>query len=217
MRIALTWTRGKHQLSFGAWFQQFQSNETIALSQFGQATFASLQTFLAGTVGTFLYDPAPTQMNWRSLFGAWYVEDVFRLNPRLTLTLGFRSEFSTGWNEAHGRAANYTFTNGVISTDPHIGGSLFTTNNATFLPQPRIGVAWSPFGTKDRDSGGIRHVQRFAGCAGLSDGPERAVQSGVQPGESGGVEACRSIRRRRCPRERSSCRAECSRTCRRRR
>jgi hypothetical protein len=144
----LTWTRGKHQLSFGAWFQQFQSNETIALSQFGQATFASLQTFLAGTVGTFLYDPAPTEMNWRSLFGAWYVEDVFRLSPRLTLTLGFRSEFSTGWNEAYGRAADYTFTNGVISTDPHLGGSLFTTNNATFLPQPRIGVAWSPMGPK---------------------------------------------------------------------
>ena len=144
----LTWTRGKHQLSFGAWFQQFQSNETIALSQFGQATFASLQTFLAGTVGTFLYDPAPTEMNWRSLFGAWYVEDVFRLSPKLTLTLGFRSEFSTGWNEAHGRAADYTFTNGAISTDPHIGGSLFTTNNGTFLPQPRIGVAWSPMGPK---------------------------------------------------------------------
>jgi hypothetical protein len=144
----LSWTRGRHQLSFGAWFQQFQSNETIALSQYGQATFASLQTFLAGTVGTFLDDPAPTQMNWRSLFGAWYIEDVFRLSPKLTMTLGFRSEFSTGWNEAHGRAANYTFTNDVISTEPRVGGSLFTANNATFLPQPRIGVAWSPLGPK---------------------------------------------------------------------
>jgi hypothetical protein len=143
-----TWMRGRHQLSFGAWFQQFQSNETIALSQFGQATFTSLQTFLAGTVATFLFDPAPTEMNWRSLFGAWYVEDVFRLSPRFTVSLGFRSEFSTGWNEAHGRAANYTFTNGVISTTPRVGDALFTTNNATFLPQPRIGVAWSPFGTK---------------------------------------------------------------------
>jgi Carboxypeptidase regulatory-like domain len=143
-----TGTHGRNQLSVGAWFQQFQSNETIALSQFGQATFASLQTFLAGTVGTFLYDPAPTEMNWRSLFGAWHVEDTFRVSPRLTLTLGFRSEFTTGWNEAHGRAADYTFTNGVISTQPRVSGSLFTENNATFLPQPRIGVAWSPLGTK---------------------------------------------------------------------
>jgi hypothetical protein len=144
----VTLTRGRHQLSFGAWFQPFQSNETIALSQFGQATFTSLQTFLQGTISSFLFDPTPTEMNWRSLFGAWYAEDVIRLNRKLTVSLGFRDEFSTGWNEAHGRAANYTFSNGIISSQPHIGDSFFTTNNATFLPQPRIGVAWRPFSSK---------------------------------------------------------------------
>jgi hypothetical protein len=144
----VTMTRGRHQLSFGAWFQRFQSNETIALSQFGQATFTSLQTFLQGNISTFLFDPTPTEMNWRSLFGAWYAEDVFRLSPKLTLSFGFRDEFSTGWNEAHGRSANYTFTNGVISTQPHIGDSLFSVNNGKFLPQPRIGAAWSPLGPK---------------------------------------------------------------------
>ena len=140
----LTWTRGRHQWSFGVWLQPFQSNETIALSQFGQATFTSLQTFLQGTVASFLYDPAPTEMNWRSLLGAWYAEDVIRVTPKLTLSLGFRDEFTTGWNEAHGRAANYTFSNGVISTTPHIGDNLFAVNNAKFLPQPRASVAWSP-------------------------------------------------------------------------
>ncbi len=141
----VSWTHGAHQFSFGAWFQQFQSNETIALSQYGQATFASLQTFLKGTTSSFLYDPAPTEMNWRSLFGALYAQDVIRVSPKLTLTLGFRGEFSTGWNEAHGRAANYTFTDGVISDQPRIASSAFTTNNAKFLPEPRIGFAWSPY------------------------------------------------------------------------
>ena len=144
----VTMTKGRHQLSFGAWFQRFQSNEIIALSQYGQATFSSLATFLQGTTSSFLFDPAPTKMYWRSLFGAFYAEDVFRVSSKLTISLGFRDEFSTGWNEAHDRAANYTFTNGVISTNPRIGGSLFTTNNAKFLPQPRIGVAWSPFDRK---------------------------------------------------------------------
>jgi hypothetical protein len=138
-------THGVHQLTVGARFQQFQSNEMLALSQYGQATFASLQTFLAGTIASFLYDPAPTELNWRSLFGAFYAEDVMRVTPRFTLSLGFRDEFSTGWNEAHGRAANYTFTNGVISNQPRIASSSFTQNNATFLPAPRIGIAWSPF------------------------------------------------------------------------
>ncbi len=141
----VSFTSGRHQFNFGAWFQQFQSNETIALSQYGQATFTGLQTLLQGTASSLLYDPSPTEMNWRSLFGALYAEDIIRLNARLTLSLGFRDEFTTGWNEAHGRAANYTYPNGVISSQPAIGNSVFTRNNGKFLPQPRVGLAWSPF------------------------------------------------------------------------
>ncbi len=141
-RVSLV--RGRHQFSFGVWLQPFQSNENIHLSQFGQATFTSLQTFLQGNVGTFLYDPTSTPLNWRSFFGAWYAQDAIRVSPSLTVSLGFRAESSTGWNEAHGSAANYTFSNGVISSQPRISDSLFTVNNAKFLPQPRIGIAWSP-------------------------------------------------------------------------
>jgi Carboxypeptidase regulatory-like domain len=140
----VTLSRGRNQWSFGAWLQNFQSNETLNLSQFGQATFTSLQTFLTGVTSTFLYSPAPTEMNWRSLFGAVYAQDVMRVTPKLTLSLGFRGEFSNGWNEAHDRAANYIFTDGVISSQPHIGHNGFTENNAKFLPQPRVGLSWSP-------------------------------------------------------------------------
>jgi hypothetical protein len=142
-RVSLT--KGRHQLEFGAWFQRLRSNENLALSQYGQATFTSLQTFLQNTAATLLYDPSPTPLGWRSWFGAWYAEDVIRVNQSLTLSLGFRDEFSTGWNEQHGRAATYTYTNGVISSQPSIGSSTFTVNNAKFLPQPRLGLAYSPF------------------------------------------------------------------------
>ncbi len=146
----IAWTNGRHQLKFGAWFQRFQSNENIALSQYGQATFPSLTNFLGGTFGTgsFVIDPASTPLSWRSLFGAIYAEDVIRVSPSLTLSLGYRQEFSTGWNEAYGKASNYTFTNGVINTQPVIGSGVFTQNNEWFLPQPRIGLAWSPIGSK---------------------------------------------------------------------
>lgn len=140
-------SKGRHQLSLGIWLQALQANEDLALSQFGQAAFTGLQQFLEGTVGSFLYDPAPTEMNWRSLLGAWYAEDVVRLTPRLTLSLGFRDEFTTGWNEAHGRAANFIFRNGMIQTEPRIGGSAFTVNHAKFLPQPRVALAWNPLGS----------------------------------------------------------------------
>ena len=50
-RVAMT--RGRHQLTFGAWIQPFQSNETIALSQYGQLTFSSLANFLQGRLPVF--------------------------------------------------------------------------------------------------------------------------------------------------------------------
>ena len=53
---------------------------------------------------------------------------------------------SNGWNEAHSRASNYGFTNGVINTNPTIGGSALSQNRATFMPEPRIGVAYDVFG-----------------------------------------------------------------------
>jgi len=142
--------RGAHYFDFGVWFQRLQSNELLALSQYGQATFTSLQTFLQGSISSLLYDPAPTPLGWRSLLGAFYAEDVIRLTPQLTVSLGFRDEFSTGWNEVNSRASTYTFINGIISTQPHIGSSTFQVNNAKFLPQPRIGIAWSPFANKNQ-------------------------------------------------------------------
>ncbi len=142
---SLSFTRGRHKFTFGVWFQRLRANEDLALTQFGQATFTGLQQMLEGTVGNFLYDPAPAEMNWRSWMGAWYAEDVIRVTPKFTLSLGFRDEFTTCWNEAHGRAASFVFVNNVIQTDPRVANSAFTVNNAKFLPAPRIGVAWSPF------------------------------------------------------------------------
>lgn len=152
---SLHWTKGQHQFSFGVWLQRLRSNEDLALGQFGQATFTGLQQMLQGTVGNFLYDPTPTEMNWRMWMGAWYVQDVIRVTPRFTASLGFRGESTNGWNEAHGRAASFVFSNGVIQTDPRVASSAFTVNNAKFLPEPRIGLAWSPFGANTVIRGGF--------------------------------------------------------------
>ncbi len=43
---------------------------------------------------------------------------------------------------------SYTFANGIVSNAPTVGNSLFTVNRAKFLPQPRIGLAWSPWSSK---------------------------------------------------------------------
>lgn len=145
----VTLTRGKHLLTFGVWLQRIQANDTLIQDQYGQASFTNLQSFLQGKVSTYTYAPSYTPLGWRSLEGAFYAEDAIRVNPSLEVRIGFRAESTNGWNEEHGRASNYLFdANGVIITQPTVGDSAFTKNNAKFLPAPRLGLAWSPFASK---------------------------------------------------------------------
>jgi hypothetical protein len=139
--------RGIHQLSAGVWLQRIQSNDRLALGQYGQANFSSIQKFLEGSIATFTAVPSATPLGWRSLESAWYVADEMRLRPNFTLTLGFRGESTNGWNEVTGRAANFVFdSHGVLETQPRVGSSSLTENHAKFLPQPRAGIAWAPLG-----------------------------------------------------------------------
>lgn len=143
---SLAAVKGINQLTAGVWFQRIQANDELALGQYGQANFASLSDFLRGTVGTFSAVLSPTPLGWRSLEGAWFAEDAIRIKRGLNATLGFRDEFTDGWNEGYGRASNYVFaTDGVMETQPRIARSTFVANRARLLPEPRLGVAWAPF------------------------------------------------------------------------
>jgi hypothetical protein len=151
------YTIGKHTIQGGIWLQRLQSNDNLAQDQYGQASFTSLSTFLAGTIKTFTYAPNTTELGWRTLFVDGFLEDTWHITPRFETRIGFRSESSTGWSEAQNRASVYTFPNGVISTNPTSGLSNALTNNrALFLPEPRAGFAWNVFGN-DRTSitGGV--------------------------------------------------------------
>jgi Carboxypeptidase regulatory-like domain len=143
----VAWSHGRHQIEAGIWAQRIQANDNLAQDQYGQASFGSLSSFLQGTISTFTVVPAPTELGWRSLEVAGFVGDAIKLRPNLDLRVGFRFESTDGWNEAHGRASNYLFdSNGVIQTNPQVGNSVFTNNRAKFLPEPRVGLAWDPFG-----------------------------------------------------------------------
>ena len=151
-RNLFTWTdsihiaRGIHQIDAGVWFQRLQDNDDTASRQLGQASFTSLTTLLQGKVSSFQVVPTASELGWRSLMGAWYFEDTIKLLPNLTLQAGIRHEFTTGWDEEAGRAANYIASGGVLETAPILGHSAFTQNNATKLFGPRIALAWDTFG-----------------------------------------------------------------------
>ena len=142
----IAWSHGIHQITAGVWIQRIQANDNLAQDQYGQASFGSLTAFLQGKVSTFTVVPSSTLLGWRSVEGAGFVQDSMKLRHNLELRVGFRFESTDGWNEAHGRASNYLFSNGVIETDPRVASSALTVNNAKFLPAPRVGLAWDPFG-----------------------------------------------------------------------
>ena len=140
-------SKGIHQISVGVWFERLQDNEDTASRQLGQASFSTLATFLQGTVSTFQVVPQATELGWRTLMGAWFVQDAIRLRPSLTLQIGLRHEFDTGWNEEAGRAANFVIgADGLLVTAPQVGNSAFTQNNAKWLLGPRGALAWDPSG-----------------------------------------------------------------------
>ena len=89
----------------------------------GHATFTSLTTFLQSTVSSFQVIPTANELGWRSFFGAWYVQDAIRLRPQPdACSSELRHEFTNGWNEVSGRAANYlTDSNGLLITTPRVG------------------------------------------------------------------------------------------------
>jgi hypothetical protein len=138
---------GKHQIKAGLWFQRVQSNDDAADQRTGIASFADLQHFMQGQATQVVATLSPTEIGWRQFAAAWYAQDAIALRSNLTLTLGVRHEFNNGWNSPRGLASNFVFgPDHILLTQPVVGSSIYSKNNATMLFGPRVGLAWAPFG-----------------------------------------------------------------------
>jgi hypothetical protein len=156
----LFWTRNKHSLKLGFYAERIQSNQfTQGASPNGFYTFGSLSSFLQNVPTTFqtLLGTSRTPRDLRQSVFAGYIQDDYKIKPRLTLNLGLRYEMATVPTETANQLS--TLIN-FTDTTPHLGSPYYS-NQTLRNFAPRVGFAWDPFGggkTSVRGAFGIYDV-----------------------------------------------------------
>jgi hypothetical protein len=144
----LFFTFGKQNIRVGAIFERFQFNGRSESRTRGRLRFASLSDLLQfrnlDLEGSSLGSDFVRGFR-QNLFGA-FVQDDFKVTPRLTLNLGVRYEFVTSPTEVNGKTANLVNIIGTNNnpTDLNVGGKFFETPKGGI--GPRVGFAYDVFG-----------------------------------------------------------------------
>ena len=152
-------THGTHSIKFGFAFERMLYNITEKLSPNGRMNAYALSDFL-NNVPKQLNALAPGgshEVAIRESLFAGYIQDDWRVRPRLTLNLGVRYEFTTLPKDANNRIQEITTlvncaTPGVAPSPsspcgPVHVGSFIASNPTTKNFEPRIGFSWDPSGS----------------------------------------------------------------------
>ncbi len=148
-------TVASHSLQFGGMVERMQFNMVNANRPYGEWAFNSTANFLTGLPNR--YRGTPPQLadyvrGMRQTFLALYLQDDWKMTPRLTLNLGVRWEPFTVPTEVNGKIINMRH---VTDPQPTVGNPYWL-NNSWKNVGPRFGFAWSPTSSgKSSVRGGI--------------------------------------------------------------
>jgi hypothetical protein len=190
--------RGKHEIKIGGGFRDQQMNvETNAFQDgfyinfglTGDATADLLLGQLGGGIHDQTFFGATTGRRWKLIRP--FVEDNWRVTPDLTLNLGLAWALVTPVTEAQNRQANFDFNSGkfFVAGSANYGAcTICVRSNGRVGIQmdktafePRIGVAWKPFGSQKtavRGGYAIFHDSSWnQGAQGLWENPPYFAES----------------------------------------
>jgi hypothetical protein len=139
------WTKGAHNIRFGASFSRIQSNFEQQGWWGGFYTFPSISNFLQGIPSLF-QGPEPgmtdSYRDFREIEIDSYIHDEWKVAPKLTLNIGIRYEFVT--NPTTNVHALNTIINPPFGTYQRVP-NVFASNPSVRNFDPRIGIAYDPF------------------------------------------------------------------------
>ena len=135
------------QIEVGGWLQRSRVNDNLAQNQDGQASFATLRPSCRAPSRPSPSYPIPRRSTGGAVWALAYLEDIWKATPRSKFAPGSASKPAMAGTKPTAALANYRFTNGIINTNPTTGTSaLVEQSREDSLPQPRVGLAWEPFG-----------------------------------------------------------------------
>jgi hypothetical protein len=148
----LSWTIGKHALKFGGEYRRLQMNGPFDLYVNGEYVFEAfganvsnnpaLENFLEAKPLVYLGTQPSLSDSDRGLRQNWlsgYIQDDWRVTPRLIVNLGTRYEFYSNPTESQGKVAN--IINPARDASATVGKFMNDTPKDLFAP--RVGLAWS--------------------------------------------------------------------------
>jgi outer membrane receptor protein involved in Fe transport len=106
----LSYTFGKHNLKFGAFFRFNRKREPAnggGNFTAGTFTFASMEDFLLGNIQTYSEEQTQNPVNDREHDYAVYAQDTWKVSPKLTLDLGLRYQILAQVYSATDNIANF--------------------------------------------------------------------------------------------------------------
>jgi hypothetical protein len=139
----VSWLKGRHSFDFGVDVSRFYNNNIA--ENVGDFIFSSLTNFEDD--GAAAYSTEAGSGDDKILMPAWgaFIQDSFKWKPKVTLNLGLRYDWNGTPSEAANRFAVFNTASDSLVTIGTPGFSqVFPTNNKLF--QPRLGIAWDPWG-----------------------------------------------------------------------
>ncbi|MEP7074556.1 MAG: carboxypeptidase regulatory-like domain-containing protein [Acidobacteriota bacterium] len=160
IRDVFSWIRGRHSFKVGGEVSLNKDIQQTLLNNYGVFTFNNTSTgngfadFLVG-VPSGLTQDAPVTGYTNTWYTALFVQDDYRLSPRVTLNLGLRWDVQTAPTDPLNRVVNYVpGQKSVVNPIAPIGALFYgdagverggIPNRLTHF-SPRFGIAWDPFG-----------------------------------------------------------------------